>query len=115
MGGYRSGPKPNNKTYAMYTGDELIAIGTEVELAEIRGVTVDTIRHLRTPSYIRRMKEKCHVYTFVEEINDEDEDEEYEDFDTNSKSEAFRSLAYTLRQFERESGDLLRSMKEAKT
>lgn len=44
--------------YAMYKGEELIAIGTIDELAEMRGVKRETIMYYSTPTYAKRVSEK---------------------------------------------------------
>lgn len=46
------------KVYAMYKGEECIAIGNVYELAEVLNVKVDTIRWYSTPTYKRRLEKK---------------------------------------------------------
>lgn len=45
-----------NKVYAMYKGEECLAIGTIKELAEKLGVKEDTIYFYTTPTYKKRVK-----------------------------------------------------------
>ncbi len=42
------------KEYALYRGDDMIAIGTIAELAKARGVKEDTIRFYGAPIYQKR-------------------------------------------------------------
>ena len=42
------------KQYALYRGDDLLGIGTAVELAELIGVKEDTIKWYATPSARKR-------------------------------------------------------------
>ncbi|MGQ7595155.1 hypothetical protein ACTGVC_01300 [Streptococcus suis] len=42
------------KEYALYKGDELLAMGTAKELAERFGVKVSTIHFYKSPAYIKR-------------------------------------------------------------
>lgn len=42
------------KEYALYKGDELLAMGTKREIAEQLGVSASTIGYYRTPVYARR-------------------------------------------------------------
>lgn len=46
------------KEYALYKGEELLAMGTKREIAEQLGVSVSTIGYYRTPVYARRTSEK---------------------------------------------------------
>ena len=46
------------KEYAMYKGEECLAIGNVYELAEVLNVKVDTIRWYSTPTYKRRLEKK---------------------------------------------------------
>ena len=41
--------------YALYRGEELLAIGTVKELAEMRGVSERTIRFCASPAYLKRI------------------------------------------------------------
>lgn len=45
------------KEYALYKGEELIAMGTEREIAEQLGVSPSTIGYYGTPVYARRTSE----------------------------------------------------------
>lgn len=40
--------------YALYKGDELLAMGTKREIAEQLGVSVNSVSHYGTPVYARR-------------------------------------------------------------
>lgn len=42
------------KEYALYKGEELLAIGTKREIAEQLGVSVNTVSYYGTPVYARR-------------------------------------------------------------
>ncbi|HEM4977749.1 TPA: hypothetical protein U1186_000541 [Streptococcus suis] len=42
------------KEYALYKGDNLLAIGTAKELADKFGVKVSTIHFYKSPAYIKR-------------------------------------------------------------
>ncbi len=42
------------KEYALYKGDELLGIGTKKELAEMLGVSPNTIYYYHTPIYAKR-------------------------------------------------------------
>lgn len=46
------------KEYALYKGEELLAIGTKREIAEQLGVSASTIGYYRTPVYARRTSEE---------------------------------------------------------
>lgn len=45
------------KEYALYKGEELLAMGTKREIAEQLGVSVSTVGYYRTPVYARRTSE----------------------------------------------------------
>lgn len=42
------------KEYALYKGDELLAMGTKREIAEQLGVSVNTVSYYSTPVYAKR-------------------------------------------------------------
>lgn len=42
------------KEYALYKGEELLAMGTKREIAERLGVSVNTVSYYGTPVYARR-------------------------------------------------------------
>ena len=42
------------KTYALYKGEELLAMGTKKELAELLNIKVETISFYGTPAYKKR-------------------------------------------------------------
>lgn len=46
------------KEYALYKGEELLAIGTKREIAEQLGVSASTIGYYGTPVYARRTTER---------------------------------------------------------
>lgn len=46
----------NEAEYALYHGDEFIAIGTAAELAMKQGVAPETIKFYATPAYAARDK-----------------------------------------------------------
>lgn len=46
------------KEYALYKGEELIAMGTKREIAEQLGVSVNTVSYYGTPVYARRTNDK---------------------------------------------------------
>lgn len=45
------------KEYALYKGEELLAIGTKREIAEQLGVSASTVGYYGTPVYARRTSE----------------------------------------------------------
>lgn len=45
------------KEYALYKGEELLAMGTKKEIAEQLGVSASTIGYYGTPVYARRTSE----------------------------------------------------------
>lgn len=45
------------KEYALYKGEELIAMGTKREIAEQLGVSPSTVGYYGTPAYARRTSE----------------------------------------------------------
>lgn len=46
------------KEYALYKGDELLAMGTKREIAEQLGVSPSTVGYYGTPVYARRTTER---------------------------------------------------------
>ena len=46
------------KEYALYYGDDLLAIGTRKEIAERRGVKLCTIQHYGTSAYKRKVAKR---------------------------------------------------------
>lgn len=46
------------KEYALYKGEELLAMGTKREIAEQLGVSVNTVSYYGTPVYARRTNDK---------------------------------------------------------
>lgn len=46
------------KEYALYKGDELLAMGTKREIAEQLGISVRSVTCYGTPSYAKRTNEK---------------------------------------------------------
>ena len=47
-----------NKEYALYKGEEIIAMGTKREIAEQLGISVHAVTCYGTPSYAQRTSEK---------------------------------------------------------
>ncbi len=43
--------------YALYKGDEIIAVGTKTQIAEKLGIKRESVRFYGTPSYIKRTSE----------------------------------------------------------
>ena len=48
--------RPNEKIFALYKGETLLADGTLKEIAAKMGVQVESIRYYKTPAYQRRAK-----------------------------------------------------------
>lgn len=48
--------------YALYKGDELLAIGTVVEIAEKLGIKTNTVYHYGTPSYKKKSSKSKNGY-----------------------------------------------------
>lgn len=46
------------KEFALYKGDELLAMGTKREIAEKLGISVRSVTCYGTPSYAQRTSEK---------------------------------------------------------
>lgn len=46
------------KEYALYKGEELLAMGTKREIAEQLGISVHAVTCYGTPSYVQRTSEK---------------------------------------------------------
>lgn len=46
------------KEYALYKGQELLAMGTKREIAEQLGISVRSVSFYGTPSYAKRTSEK---------------------------------------------------------
>lgn len=55
-----------NKVYALYKGEECIAIGTVIQLAKATNVKIDTIQFYTTPTYKRRCKNSNNRRVLVE-------------------------------------------------
>ena len=62
----------NESEYALYKGDEFIAIGTAQELAKLMNVKVETITFWSTPTYHKRIKNH-NVATIVIKMEEEDD------------------------------------------
>ena len=60
------------KLYALYKGDELLMIGTVYAIAKSRGVTVDTVHWLASPTNRKRAENSKRGRLFVERINEDD-------------------------------------------
>lgn len=46
--------KRDTRIYGLYQGEKLLCDGTLAEIAELRNVSIKTLQHMRTPSYINR-------------------------------------------------------------
>lgn len=46
------------KEYALYKGDELLAMGTKSEIAKQLGISVRSVDHYGTPAYAKRTSEE---------------------------------------------------------
>lgn len=46
------------KEYALYKGDDLLAIGTVEEIAKETGTKIGTIKYYRSPCYRRRFERR---------------------------------------------------------
>lgn len=66
------------KTYALYKGEECLAIGTKKEISEELGIKIETLNFYTTKAYKNRMENINHSCKegFRELIVIEDEDEE---------------------------------------
>lgn len=64
-----------NKVYALYKGEDCIAIGTAIQLAKATNVKISTIRFYATPTYKKRCKNSKRRKELVE----------LEDWNDNSK------------------------------
>lgn len=53
--------------YALYKGDQLLAIGTKEEIAEEMKVKVRTIQYYMTPSQFKRANGKGRILIPIEE------------------------------------------------
>lgn len=60
--------------YALYKGDEILAIGTIKEIAKETGVKVDTVKYYLTPSYLERIKarKKAENYRIMVKLEEEE-------------------------------------------
>ena len=59
------------KEYALYKGDQFIDLGTRKYLAELLGVTEQTIYFYSTPTYKKRGGENNNRYVVIEIEDDE--------------------------------------------
>ncbi|MSU01804.1 hypothetical protein [Tissierella pigra] len=60
------------KEYALYKGEEILAMGTADEIAKELNIKIETVLWYRTPSQIKRSKsDNCRILVPL----DEDEDE----------------------------------------
>lgn len=46
------------KEYALYKGEECLHIGTAKEIAQAKGIKVESVRFMRTPAYERRLNRR---------------------------------------------------------
>lgn len=66
------------REYALYKGDDCIAIGTIKDIAEKRGVKPDTIQYYRHPAYQKRTdrwKKPTGRLILIPLIDDDDDNE----------------------------------------
>lgn len=64
------------KEYAVYKGEDFIAVGTKLELAKELNVKPETIKFYTTPSYQRRLeKRKAHRRGRITVVELEDEED----------------------------------------
>lgn len=61
------------KDYALYKGDELIAIGTKKEIAEATGLKISSVAFYGTPSYRKNLKDDEDGLILIRIEDDEDE------------------------------------------
>lgn len=47
-----------DKEYALYKGEEIIAMGTKREIAKKLGISVRSVDHYGTPAYAKRTSEE---------------------------------------------------------
>ena len=57
----------NNAIYALYHGDKFVDMGTKEYLANLIGVSKETIEHYMTPEYKKRTKYSGWIVIKVEE------------------------------------------------
>ncbi|SCG82685.1 hypothetical protein DW1_1112 [Proteiniborus sp. DW1] len=67
------------KEYALYKGDEMLAIGTIPEIAKELGVKRDTIAYYKTQAYQNRLKRRNAVDGNVRLLIPLEDDEEVEE------------------------------------
>jgi hypothetical protein len=48
--------RPNEKIFALYKGEKLLADGTLKEIATRMGIKVESVRFYKTPTYQRRVR-----------------------------------------------------------
>ena len=60
------------KQYALYKGDELLMVGPVYAIAKARGVSVDTIHWLASPTNRKRAENSKRGRLFVERISEDD-------------------------------------------
>jgi hypothetical protein len=68
--------KASRKEYAVYKGDEFICLGTINECAKFLGINPKSVRHLMTPSYIRRVEKRKNNGDFLVMFRLDDEKED---------------------------------------
>lgn len=54
------------KEYAMYKGEDCLAIGNIYELAKALKITVQTVKFYRTPTYKKRVKKSKNRRELIE-------------------------------------------------
>lgn len=58
----RAGRPPG--IYAMYKGEEVLAMGTIEEIAQKMGITIETVRYMTSPSHRKRCRGNNHREVF---------------------------------------------------
>jgi hypothetical protein len=58
--------------YAMYKGEEVLAIGTAPEIAEKMGIKVETVHYYATPAHRRKAKKEHSNSRMVFRLEDEE-------------------------------------------
>lgn len=58
-----------NKEYALYNGDEFVAVGTMKEIAQLSGLSYSNVRHIKNRT--EKNLEKNYGYVLIEVEDDE--------------------------------------------
>ena len=60
--------RPNEKLFALYKGEELIADGTLKEISAKLGVKIETLRFYKSPAYKKRIRgENARILVCIDE------------------------------------------------